>query len=233
MTGTGSSATWARHAPPSWSNPTPSPPTASTPGGRSCSSTASGGSPTPASTSTLTPGTPAGGAPGEMALRLLRAGIQYVQGISVNVANRQTTGQSYRLGGRSRTSSAGASSLSTPPATASALLRMSRTGTTSRATRDARHWARPHGQDGHAGAGRAALEQAPRRVGRHLRGRDHLSLLSDSSTTLDGQQPVRAGRGPAACGGRRRFANWTRTRSPQAGALDEARNAMIRVSLLP
>ena len=58
-------------------------------------------------------------------------------------------------------------------------------------------------------------------------------LLSDSSTTLDGQQPVRAGRGPAACGGRRRFANWTRTRSPQAGALDEARNAMIRVSLLP
>jgi predicted esterase len=64
-------------------------------------------------------------------------------------------------------------------------------------------------------------------------GRDHLSLLSDSGTTLDGQQPVRAGRGPAACGGRRRFANWTRTRSPQAGALDEARNAMTRVSLLP
>ena len=33
---------------------------------------------------------------GEMAHRLLRAGIQYVQGFSVNVANRQTTRQSYR-----------------------------------------------------------------------------------------------------------------------------------------
>jgi Glycosyl hydrolases family 6 len=170
---------------------------------------------------------------GEMAYRLLRAGIQYAQGFSVNVANRQTTRQSYRLVGSSRTSSAGASSISTPRATASALLRMSRTGTTSRAPATPGTGPGPHGQDGHAGAGRAALEQAPRRVGQHRRGRDHLSLLSDSSTTLDGQQPVRAGRGPAACGGRRRFANWTRTRSPQAGALDEARNAMIRVSLLP
>ena len=46
-------------------------------------------------------------------------------------------------------------------------------------------------------------------------------LLSDSSTTLDGQQPVRAGRGPAACGGRdvsptgrgrghRKLVRWTR-----------------------
>jgi endoglucanase len=80
---------------------------------------------------------------GEMAHRLLRAGIQYVQGFSVNVANRQTTRQSYWWGGSSRTSSAGAEFVSTPPATASALLRMSRTGTTSRAIRDARHWARP------------------------------------------------------------------------------------------
>jgi hypothetical protein len=40
-------------------------------------------------------------------------------------------------------SSAGASSSSTPPATASALPRMTRTGTTSGATHDARHWARP------------------------------------------------------------------------------------------
>ena len=32
---------------------------------------------------------------GEMAQRLLAAGIQYAQGFSVNVANRQTTGQSY------------------------------------------------------------------------------------------------------------------------------------------
>jgi endoglucanase len=35
---------------------------------------------------------------GEMAQRLLRAGIQYAQGFSVNVANRQTTSQSYRWG---------------------------------------------------------------------------------------------------------------------------------------
>jgi hypothetical protein len=98
-----------------------------------------------------------------MAHRLLRAGIQYVQGFSVNVANRQTT----------------------------------------------------------------------RRESDGICGGETTYLLSDSSTTLDGQQPVRAGRGPAACGGRRRFANWARTRSPQAGALDEARNAMIRVSLLP
>ena len=43
-----------------------------------------------------------------MAHRLLRAGFQYVQGFAVNVANRQTTRQSYRLVGSSRTSSAGA-----------------------------------------------------------------------------------------------------------------------------
>ena len=35
---------------------------------------------------------------GEMAERLLRAGIQYAQGFSVNVANRQTTRQSYQWG---------------------------------------------------------------------------------------------------------------------------------------
>jgi endoglucanase len=35
---------------------------------------------------------------GEMAQRLLRAGIQYAQGFSVNVANRQTTKQSYQWG---------------------------------------------------------------------------------------------------------------------------------------
>jgi endoglucanase len=35
---------------------------------------------------------------GEMAQRLLRAGVQYAQGFSVNVANRQTTRQSYRWG---------------------------------------------------------------------------------------------------------------------------------------
>jgi endoglucanase len=35
---------------------------------------------------------------GEMAQRLLTAGIQYAQGFSVNVANRQTTKQSYRWG---------------------------------------------------------------------------------------------------------------------------------------
>ena len=35
---------------------------------------------------------------GEMAERLLAAGVQYAQGFSVNVANRQTTKQSYRWG---------------------------------------------------------------------------------------------------------------------------------------
>jgi endoglucanase len=35
---------------------------------------------------------------GEMAERLLRAGVQYAQGFSVNVANRQTTRHSYRWG---------------------------------------------------------------------------------------------------------------------------------------
>jgi endoglucanase len=35
---------------------------------------------------------------GDMAQRLLRAGIQYAQGFSVNVANRQTTRQSYQWG---------------------------------------------------------------------------------------------------------------------------------------
>ena len=35
---------------------------------------------------------------GEMAQRLLRAGVQYAQGFSVNVANRQTTRQSYQWG---------------------------------------------------------------------------------------------------------------------------------------
>jgi endoglucanase len=35
---------------------------------------------------------------GEMAERLLRAGVQYAQGFSVNVANRQTTRQSHRWG---------------------------------------------------------------------------------------------------------------------------------------
>src|SRR5215218_7837164 len=80
---------------------------------------------------------------GEMAQRLLRAGVQYAQGFSVNVANRQTTRQSYRWGRELSDSSAGASSSSTPPATASALPRMTRTGTTSGATHDARHWARP------------------------------------------------------------------------------------------
>jgi len=153
---------------------------------------------------------------GEMAHRLLRAGIQYVQGFSVNVANRQTTRQSYRWGGSSRTSSAGAefvidtsrNGLGPPP---------------DESDRD----------DESCNPRRQALGQAPTaRTGMPGLG-ETTYLLSDSSTTLDGQQPVRAGRGPAACGGRRRFANWTRTRSPQAGALDEARNAMIRVSLLP
>ena len=57
---------------------------------------------------------------GEMAERLLSAGIQHAQGFSVNVANRQTTRQSIAGDGSCLTFSAGASSWSTPPATASA-----------------------------------------------------------------------------------------------------------------
>ena len=115
---------------------------------------------------------------GEMAHRLLRAGIQYVQGFSVNVANRQTTRQSYRWGGSSRTCSAGAefvidisrNGLGPPPDEFGPGRRVVQPATPGTGPG-------PHGQDGHAGAGRAALEQAPRRVGRHLRGRDHLSSL--------------------------------------------------------
>ena len=80
---------------------------------------------------------------GEMAHRLLRAGIQYVQGFSVNVANRQTSRQSYRWGGSSRTSSAGAefvidtsrNGLGPPPDESDR--------DDESCTRDARHWARP------------------------------------------------------------------------------------------
>lgn len=211
MTGTGSSATWARHAPPSWSNPTPSPPTASTPGARSCSSTASGGSPTPASTSTLTPGTPAGGALGRWPIACCApASSTYVQGFSVNVANRQTTRQSYRWGGSSRTSSAGAEFV----------IDTSRNGLGPPSDESDR-------DDESCNPRRQALGQAPTaRTGMPglaallwsklpgesdgICGGETTDLLSDSSTTLDGQQPVRAGRGPAACGGRRRFADWTR-----------------------
>ena len=46
----------------------------------------------------LDAGHPAWRSTGEMAGRLLRSGIQYAQGFSVNVANRQTTRQSYRWG---------------------------------------------------------------------------------------------------------------------------------------
>jgi hypothetical protein len=189
MTGTGSSATWARHAPPSCSNPTPSPPTASTPGARSCSSTASGGSPTPASTSTLTPGTPAGGAPGRWPIACCAPASSTPRLLG---QRRQPSDHQAKLPvGRELSDLLGRQALG------------------------------PHGQDGHAGAGRAALEQAPRRVGRHLRGRDHLSLLSDSSTTLDVNSPFVPAEGPAACGaadvsptgrgrGHRKLVRWTR-----------------------
>jgi endoglucanase len=61
---------------------------------------------------------------GEMAQRLLRAGIQYAQGFSVNVANRQTTSQSYRwgrelsdlLGGREFVIDTSRNGLGPPPA---------------------------------------------------------------------------------------------------------------------
>jgi endoglucanase len=138
---------------------------------------------------------------GEMAHRLLRAGIQYVQGFSVNVANRQTTRQSYRLGGSSRTSSA------------------------------ARHWA-PTARTGMPGLAALLWSKLPGESD-GICGGETTYLFSRTrarrltSTARSCRQ--RAG----SLRRRRRFANWTRTRSPQAGALDEARNAMIRVSLLP
>jgi endoglucanase len=60
---------------------------------------------------------------GDMAQRLLRAGIQYAQGFSVNVANRQTTRQSYQwgrkladcLGGHERVIDTSRNGLGPPP----------------------------------------------------------------------------------------------------------------------
>jgi endoglucanase len=80
---------------------------------------------------------------GEMAQRLLGAGIQYAQGFSVNVANRQTTKQSYRwgrelsdlLGDREFVADTSRNGLGPP--------RTSRVETTSGATHDARRWAKP------------------------------------------------------------------------------------------
>ena len=105
-----------------------------------------------------------------------------------------------------------ASSWSTPPATVSA--RPGRPGSGRRVVQPATPGAGPgpNDQDQRARAGRAALDQAPRRVGRHLRGRDDLPVLADSGAALDGQQPLRGGKGPATCGGRRRFANHRRKR---------------------
>jgi hypothetical protein len=80
---------------------------------------------------------------GETAQRLLVAGIQYAQGFAVNVANRQTTRESYRwgrelsdlVGHREFVIDTSRNGLGPP--------RMSPTGTTSGATRVARVWARP------------------------------------------------------------------------------------------
>ena len=153
---------------------------------------------------------------GEMAERLLSAGIQHAQGFSVNVANRQTTRQSVRWGrelsdllGRPRVRRRHLPQRPRPSP--------GRAGPGRRVVQPATPGTRPgpHDQDQHARAGRAALDQAPRRIGRHLRRRDDLPLLPDPGTTLDGQQPVRGGRGSAACGGRRRFGNHGRTRAVQ------------------
>ena len=125
-----------------------------------------------------------------------------------NVANRQTTGQSYRMARelsdrrcrptrrvrsqrsqRTGSSRRGNGHGGPPPL-------ISRTGTKSRATRDARHWARPP-RPGRACRGLAALlwsKLGRQQLGgrkRHLGG-ETTYPLSDSSTTLDGQRPVRA-----------------------------------------
>jgi endoglucanase len=75
---------------------------------------------------------------GEMAQRLLRAGIQYAQGFSVTWPTGRRPSRATGGDGSFPTSSAGASSSSTPPATASALPRTTRIGTTNGATHDAR-----------------------------------------------------------------------------------------------
>ena len=80
---------------------------------------------------------------GEMAQRLLRAGVQYAQGFSVNVANRQTTRLSYRwgrelsdlLGRREFVIDTSRNGLGPPPDDPNR--------DDDAATRDARHWARP------------------------------------------------------------------------------------------
>jgi hypothetical protein len=96
----------------------------------------------------------------------------------------------------------------------------SRTGTTSGAIHDTRGWARP------PPPGQACLgwprcsDQAPRRVGRHLRRRDQLPLLPDPGATVDCQQPVRGGRGPPAGRGLRRPSN----RGRQRGASTPTQN---------
>jgi Glycosyl hydrolases family 6 len=148
---------------------------------------------------------------GEMAQRLLAAGIQYAQGFSVNVANRQTTKQSYRWGRE----------LSDLLGDREFVIDTSRNGLGPPRDDPGRddEWCKPampgagpgpYHQDEHARAGRAALDQASRRIGRHLRRRDHLPLLPDPGATIDGQQPVRPGTAQAACLSRGRFADQRR-----------------------
>jgi len=127
-----------------------------------------------------------------MAQRLLRAGIQYAQGFAVNVANRQTAKQSYRwgrelsdlLGRREFVIDTSRNGLGPPP---------------DDPDRDD-EWCNPttpgtgpgpNDQDEDARAGRGALDQAPRRIGRHLRRRDDLPVLAEAGAPIDGQQPLR------------------------------------------
>jgi hypothetical protein len=145
---------------------------------------------------------------GEMAQRLLRAGIQYAQGFSVNVANRQTTKQSYRWG-------TGAFRSPRPARVRHRHLPQrprpspGRPGSGRRMVQPTTPGARagPHLENDLAWAGRAALGQAPRRVRRHLRRRDQLSLLPDPGSAADLEQPYGAGGGTPAGRGRPRLAD--------------------------
>ena len=155
--------------------------------------------PAPASTCTSMLAMPAGGVRGRWPAPPARRRPGRPEASRSTSPTARRPGRASDGGGSSPTSSAGASSSSTPPATASAL--PGPAGPGRRVVQPATPGAGPgpHHHVEHARAGRAALDQAPRRVGRHLRRRDHLSVLPDPGTPVDRQQPLRPGSSPPAC----------------------------------
>jgi hypothetical protein len=142
----------------------------------------------PATMSTSTPATPAGKASGRRPSVCCSAGIRYAEGFSVNVANCQTTGESYRCGRELSDLVGTASSSSKPPATASAFCQTCPVG-------------RRVVQPTTPGLGQAPTRNtppgwprcsgsSPRRVGRPLRRQDHLPVLPNPGAAADRQQPM-------------------------------------------